>query len=80
MDWFIRVINVYDTELEWNETYMKQMCWDFRKNLEDFLEACQHTKNDEKLKDLSSLLRESNFKHLKIEEHPFLQYVKNNHK
>ena len=76
MDWFARIVCLNNSEFKWNENYMKQMGWDFRKNLEDFINACQH-KNDDKLQDLLNMLRLTDLKDLKIEEHPFLQYLKN---
>ena len=54
---------------------MKQMCWDMRGNLEMFLNKCQHTKTDEKLRDLLNILNRIDLNELDIKKHPFLQYV-----
>ena len=75
MNWFIPVIIINENNLEWNETYMKQMCWDMRGNLEMFLNKCQHTKTDEKLRDLLNILNRIDLNELDIKKHPFLQYV-----
>ena len=76
IDWFTPLIEVNGENLEWNETYMKQMCWNAIGNLEMFLNKCQHTKTDEKLRDLLNILNRIDLNSLELEEHPFLQYVK----
>lgn len=77
IDWFTPLINVNGETFEWNNTYMKQLGWDMRSNIDDFIKSCKHTKDDDRLKDLYNLTNHIDFSGLALEEHPFLKYIKN---
>ena len=77
IDWFTPLINVNGETFEWNNTYMKQLGWDMRSNIDDFIKSCKHTKDDNRLKDLYNLTNHIDFSDLDLEEHPFLKYIKN---
>ena len=38
IDWFRPLIKVNGETFEWNNTYMKQLGWDMRSNIDDFIE------------------------------------------
>ena len=80
IDWFSPLIEVKGDTFEWNDTYMKQLGWDMRSNIDDFIKSCKHTKDDDRLKDLYNLTNHIDFSGLDLEEHPFLKYIKNKNK
>ena len=80
IDWFRPLIKVNGETFEWNNTYMKQLGWDMRSNIDDFIKSCKHTKYDNRLKDLYNLTNHIDFSGLDLEDHPFLKYIKNKNK
>lgn len=79
--WFEKMAIYRSGKFIWDEKYMDQLNFTFRGNFEDLIKNCSSSiQQDERIIDLTNLIRCPYLENENCEDHPFLSYLKNKYK